>query len=80
MVGGGGGLDISAITASETIKEQNLNKKKTSREEEKEGGGWWVLLQLCFQMSKTVQQCPLARKQIVKMMGDAIVAPNQTKY
>ena len=36
MVGGGGGLDISAITASETIKEQNLNKK-TSREEEKEG-------------------------------------------
>ena len=36
MVGGGGGLDISAITASETIKEQNL-KKKTSREEEKEG-------------------------------------------
>ena len=35
MVGGGGGLDISAITASETIKEQNL--KKTSREEEKEG-------------------------------------------
>ena len=35
MVGGGGGLDISAITASETIKEQNLNIK-TSREE-KEG-------------------------------------------
>ena len=37
MVGGGGGLDISAITASETIKEQNLKRKKTSREEEKEG-------------------------------------------
>ena len=76
MVGGGGGLDISAITASETIKEQNLKRKNfTGRK-----GGGRVLLQLCFQMSKTVQQCPLARKQIVKMMGDAMVAPNQTKY
>ena len=80
MVGGGGGLDISAITASETIKEQNLNKKKLHGKKKRRGRGWWVLLQLCFQMSKTVQQCPLARKQIVKMMGDAIVAPNQTKY
>jgi len=78
VVGGGGGLDISAITASETIKEQNLKKKLHGKK--RRGRGWWVLLQLCFQMSKTVQQCPLARKQIVKMMGDAIVAPNQTKY
>ena len=44
MVGGGGGLDISAITASETIKEQNLNIKNFTgrRKGGGEGGGYYT--------------------------------------